>query len=125
MGAPLDHLRSACGEVMPEQPVPHSPLPWAVDYSLPLSSAIGSIESGDGWSVATIWNDIYELPARENAEFICRACNSHAALVAALKETTEALAVMHQRYDPDYGPREAFLVRLRNLLATAEATDHV
>ncbi|KKW10581.1 MAG: hypothetical protein UY48_C0034G0011, partial [Candidatus Gottesmanbacteria bacterium GW2011_GWB1_49_7] len=46
-----------------------------------------------------------------------RACNSHAALVAALKETTEALAVMHQRYDPDYGPREAFLVRLRNLLA--------
>ena len=81
MGAPLD-------------PVPHSPLPWSVDYSDPLSSAIGSIESGDGWSVATIWNDIHELPARENAEFICRACNSHAALVEALKECSFRLAAL-------------------------------
>lgn len=43
----------------------------------------------------------------------------HVALIVALKEAIECIDVMHRRYDPDYGPREAFLVRLRAVLGRA------
>jgi len=71
---------------MSEKTTPdHSPLPWRFSTDDPMDGTIGQIESHDDWSVAAVFNDVRELPAKANAEFIVRAVNSHDALLAALK----------------------------------------
>ena len=93
MAAPLDHLRSAFGEVMSEQPVSHSPLPWR----------IGAEGSRGEWFIDAAWPSdcvgdptiaIVDRNPEADAAFIVRACNSHAALVEALKECSFRLAAL-------------------------------
>jgi hypothetical protein len=55
----------------------HSPTPWRADKEI--------VEDANGWAVADCEFIGYTTVASENAALICRAVNSHADLLAALK----------------------------------------
>jgi hypothetical protein len=76
----------------------HSPLPWSVGVANSgdqIDDGAPGIESADGWTVCDVWPsacpDCDSLRfAIANAEFIVRAVNSHADLLAALKAIVAA-----------------------------------
>src|SRR3990167_6079759 len=73
MAAPLDHLQSAFGEVMSEQPVSHSPLPWRVLNV----TAVVSERDVRGPTIAQCWPAYDNAVSNANAEFIVPSCNAH------------------------------------------------
>lgn len=81
----------------------HTPTPWVID---PLYKA--EVLTSDLRELVTCWSEECE----SNAEFIVRACNSHEALVEALR----AVASL-----PGFEADEPYGVRVLSALALAEA----
>lgn len=103
---------------MPE----HSPLPWRVD-----EQASGHVRSGErlvagcmGYSTNANLSHVDENLA--NAEFIVRAVNSHAALLAALKQAADRLELCAIASGSDREFAAIAVKAYRDLIATAEAT---
>jgi hypothetical protein len=70
-------------------PVPPTKLPWKAS---PVSSVVGSLITADGLdrasgqaNIAAVMPRVNPGECAANAEFICRAVNSHSQLVAALE----------------------------------------
>ena len=99
----------------------HSPLPWRLERrTLPELVDVWLVDR-DGDELATFYsNDGADepkwLPYEDNAKFIVRAVNSHAALLASLKEAAQLV----RRYG--YGSDAA---RLETVIAAAEASEEV
>jgi len=74
--------------------MPHTKLPWGAGKHLiqPASKSMHGIygPNGEFIGAVNIWEDD-PAQARENEEFILRACNCHSALVESLEETLRAL----------------------------------
>jgi hypothetical protein len=92
----------------------HSPLPWSAGID-------NTIWGSDGFRVARMHPPdvgIVDLPTREkeDAEFICRAVNSHDDLLAALR------AILFQVRQGKVLERDACIAQARAAIAKAEGT---
>lgn len=98
----------------------HTPTPWTVGPANQKAheDSHAGIHGADGFIVAEVQADVEELPAGANAAFIVKACNSHDALVEALKELRFSLA-----FDGQICPinQKRYLEDINAALAAAEA----
>jgi hypothetical protein len=75
----------------------HTPTPWRVIDNEP-GNGYGSMDiaplliEGEFFAVAAIIGDVARIDPQANAAYIVRACNSHAALVEALKACAGVLS---------------------------------
>lgn len=110
-------------------PAQHSPLPWRVDTpNDPDGDRVYGIANRD-WIVADIYQcddtPLAEDVAEANAEFIVRACNSHADLLAALKiavDVAESWIESELRGTSKYNAEMAKLEPCWTAIAKAEAS---
>jgi len=90
-----------------------TPTPWYVNGSL-----IAPTRTGKRFAIAEIFRDNVQT-AKANAAFIVRACNSHAALVKALRACQTALS-LDSDMEEDFAPE---IKRATAALRLAEGQD--
>jgi hypothetical protein len=79
----------------------HTPTPWRVIDNEP-GNGYGSMDitplliEGESYAIAAVIGDVAGIDPQANAAFIVRACNSHDALVEALKELLGVSCVFGQ-----------------------------
>ena len=100
--------------------IKHTATPWECEFDGP-PYRIYHVEGGLNAQIAyvdgvTQHGDI----AKANAAYICRACNSHEALVEALKHCVEALEYWFNRYGDTEGLNSPMLAHAREALKLAE-----